>query len=56
MHQISNYVYALDELLSMDIPTKRLPNPYHDFPYMVIEGVLSPDECRAITSLYAQRK
>lgn len=50
MHQISNYVYARDELLSWDIPTKRLPNPYHDFPYMVLEGVLSPSECRAITA------
>lgn len=50
MHQISNYVYARDELLGFDIPTKRLPNPYHDFPYMVIEGVLSPTECRAITA------
>jgi len=49
VHQISNYVYARDELLGWDIPTKRLPNPYHDFPYMVIEGVLSPAECRAIT-------
>lgn len=50
MHQISNYVYARDELLAWDIPTKRLPNPYHDFPYMVLEGVLSPSECRAITT------
>jgi SM-20-related protein len=50
VHQISNYVYALDELLEWNIPTKRLPNPYHDFPYMVIEGVLSPSECRAITA------
>ncbi|MBN2869669.1 MAG: 2OG-Fe(II) oxygenase [Campylobacterales bacterium] len=49
MHRISNYVYARDELLGWDIPTKRLPNPYHDFPYMVLEGVLSPSECRAIT-------
>ncbi|MDD5717109.1 MAG: 2OG-Fe(II) oxygenase [Sulfuricurvum sp.] len=49
MHQLSNYVYARDELLGWDIPTKRFPNPYHDFPYMVIEGVLSPSECRAIT-------
>lgn len=49
MHQISNYVYARDELLGMEIPTKRLPNPYHDFPYMVLEGVLSQAECRAIT-------
>lgn len=50
MHQISNYVYARDELLEWDIPTKRLPNPYHDFPYMVLEGVLSPAECRAVTA------
>lgn len=50
MHQISNYVYARDELLNWEIPTKRLPNPYHDFPYMVIEGVLSPSECHAITA------
>lgn len=50
MHQISNYVYAHDELMEWDIPTKRLPNPYHDFPYMVLEGVLSPSECRAITA------
>ncbi|MDP2850607.1 MAG: 2OG-Fe(II) oxygenase [Sulfuricurvum sp.] len=50
MHQISNYVYARDELLGWDIPTARLPNPYHDFPYMVLEGVLTPAECRAITA------
>ena len=50
MHQISNYVYARDELLGWDIPTARLPNPYHDFPYMVLEGVLSPSECRSITA------
>ena len=47
MHQISNYVYAHDELLGWDIPTKRLPNPYHDFPYMILEGVLSTAECLA---------
>lgn len=50
MHQISNYVYAHDDLLGWDIPTKRLPNPYHDFPYMLISGVLSSPECEAITS------
>lgn len=50
MHQISNYVYALDNLLEWEIPTKRLPNPYHDFPYILIRGVLTPQECKAITS------
>jgi len=56
VHQISNYVYARDELLGLDIPTKRLPNPYHDFPYMVLEGVLSSAECRAITAAALEDK
>lgn len=56
MHQISSFVYARDELLEWDIPTARLPNPYHDFPYMVLEGVLSPSECRAITSAMFEDK
>lgn len=55
MHQISNYVYAHDDLLRWDIPTKRLPNPYHDFPFMLIRGVLNPDECSSITS-YVQNQ
>ncbi len=50
MHRISTFVYARDELLGMEMPTKRLPNPYRDFPYMVIGGVLNPAECRAITA------
>jgi SM-20-related protein len=50
MHQISNYVYAHDDLLGWDIPTKRLPNPYYDFPYMIISNALSLSECQAITS------
>lgn len=50
MHQISNYVYAHDDLLRWDIPTKRLANPYHDFPFMLIRGVLNLDECTSIVS------
>jgi len=50
MHQISNYVYAHDDLLEWDIPTKRLPNPYYDLPYMLISGVLTLPQCDAITS------
>lgn len=56
MYQISNYVYAQDDLLTWDIPTKRLPNPYHDFPYMLIRGVLTPQECQTITSLVHDAK
>lgn len=56
MHQISNYVYAHDDLTGWDIPTKRLPNPYHDLPYMLIKGVLSCEDCRVITSLVREEK
>lgn len=54
MHQISNFVYARDELLGWDIPTKRLPNPYHDFPYMIFKAFLSPEECCEITRFALQ--
>lgn len=50
MHQISNYIYADDSLLGMDIPSKRLPNPYADLPYMLIKNFLTSEECYAITT------
>lgn len=48
MHQISNFIYADDSLLSMDIPTKHLPNPYADTPYILIKNFLTPLECHDI--------
>lgn len=45
MHQISNLIYADDSLLDMDIPTKHLPNPYLDTPYILIKNFLSVNEC-----------
>lgn len=50
MHQISNSIYADDALLRMDIPSKRLPNPYADLPYMLIKNFLTSEECYAITT------
>lgn len=50
MHQISNLIYADDALLAWDIPTKRLPNPYQELPYMLIKGVLNADECHVINN------
>lgn len=50
MHQISTYVYLDDALVSIDVPTGRLPHPYHDFPYLILESVLSPEECDMISS------
>lgn len=48
MHQISNFIYADDRLLEMDIPTKHLPNPYADTPYILIKNFLTPLECHDI--------
>ncbi len=48
MHQISNLIYADDSLLEMDIPTKHLPNPYVDTPYILIKNFFTVQECRDI--------
>jgi len=48
VHQISNHVYANDALLGMVVPSKRLPNPYADFPYLLIKNFFTPQECHAI--------
>ncbi len=48
MTQISNYIYCSDFLTTLDIETKYLPNPYYDYPYLIIENFLSLDECKEI--------
>ena len=45
MTQISNKIYCSDFLLDLDIKTKLLPNPYYDYPYLIIEKFLNSDEC-----------
>lgn len=45
MTQISNNIYCADFLISLDIKTKLLPNPYYDYPYLIIEDFLSSHEC-----------
>ena len=41
MLQISNHIYCDDLFNDIDIDNAILPNPYLDFPYMVIENFLS---------------
>ena len=45
MTQISNNIYCADFLITLDIKTKLLPNPYYDYPYLIIENFLSSHEC-----------
>ena len=48
MTQISNYIYCADFLTSFDIETKLLPNPYYDYPFLIIENFLDINECNEI--------
>ncbi len=48
MNRISNYIYADASLEDMEIPTKFLPNPYYDYPYLVIENFLPENLCNEI--------
>ena len=48
MTQISNNIYCADFLISFDIETKLLPNPYYDYPYLIIDNFLNLYECEEI--------
>lgn len=56
MTQISNYVYCADFLTSLNIETKILPNPYYDYPYLIIEDFISVKECEEINTLIKKDK
>lgn len=48
--QISNKVYCSSFLNNIDIPTKILPNPYLDYPYLIIKDFLGEDICNEINN------
>ena len=51
MTQISNKIYCADFLTLFNIKTKFLPNPYYDYPYLIIENFLDLNECKEINTL-----
>lgn len=48
MIQISNKIFCSDFLISFDIETKLLTNPYYDYPFLIIENFLDENECYEI--------
>ena len=50
MVQISNHIFCEEFLLDLDIKTKILPNPYYDYPFMIIKNFLPNAICESITS------
>lgn len=54
MTQISNYIYCEDFLTTLDIQTKILPNPYYDYPYLIIENFFDKLECDEVNKQIIQ--
>lgn len=54
MTQISNNIYCADFLITFDIETKLLPNPYYDYPYLIIDNFLSIHDCDEINKQIKQ--
>jgi len=50
MKQISNHIFCDKFLLDLDIKTGILPNPYYDYPYMIIKNFLPNLICKSINS------
>lgn len=50
MVQISNHIFCEKFLINLDIKTGVLPNPYYDYPYMIIKNFLSNITCESITA------
>ena len=46
--QISNTVFCDDFIAGLKLQNRLLPNPYQDFPYLLIEGFLPPESVHAI--------
>lgn len=48
MKQISEFVFIDDILDSIEIPNKLLPNPYYDFPFLIIDNFIDNSSCDSI--------
>ena len=48
MIQISEYVYCDPFLENCEVPTKLLPNPYFDYPFLVIEDFFTQEQCNMV--------
>ena len=51
MVQISNHVFCEKFLTELNIKTGILPNPYYDYPFMIIKNFLPEKSCKEITAL-----
>lgn len=50
MVQISNHIFCEKYLTTLDIKTGILPNPYYDYPFMIIKNFLPHKTCKEINA------
>lgn len=50
MVQISNKVFIEEAVLQLDVPNQLLPNPYFEFPFLIIDNFLTNESCDKILS------
>lgn len=50
MHQISNHIFCYSFIANLKLDTKLMPNPYYDYPYIIIKNFLSKSNCDDISN------
>ncbi len=50
LDQISNFVYCDSFLNDLEIETKLLPNPYFDYPFLIIKNFFNKELCDEISN------
>ena len=50
LDQISNFVYCDSFLNDFEIETKLLPNPYFDYPFLIIKNFFNKELCDEISN------
>lgn len=55
MQQLSNLIYADDFILNLKLDGRILPNPYRDYPYLIIENFLPQETCSQIVHYTMQQ-
>lgn len=50
LRQISNFIYCDDFIADLRYETRLTPNPYYDYPFLLIERFLSEEACAEIAA------
>lgn len=56
LDQISNFVFCDSFLNNIEIETKLLPNPYYDYPFLVIKNFFNKSLCDEISNSIKKNK